>query len=141
VARWIALVLVVALVAGCGGSSRKTSEKEIRRSVLGFLHSLADGNANKACSLLTARGRKQLFTADTKADCVKTVGKITSRQGAAANRTRRELRGAHIAVVTFKSDTRAEAAAQLPTENAPTAPFNVVKRGDRWLIDGTRPGG
>jgi hypothetical protein len=129
-------LLAVLVVAGCGGSSRKDDEAKIKTTVTSFFHALAASDANKACSLLTARGKETLFQAKTQADCETTVRKVTSRQGAAATRTRRELRGARILTVVFKSDERANVDVQLPSSNAPTAPFRVEKRGDRWVIAG-----
>jgi hypothetical protein len=139
--RVVLVVLCVVVVAGCGGSSRKADEKKIRATVIGFLHSYADGDAKKACSLLTAEGRRSLFGSASAAGCEGTVRKQTGRHGIAATRTRNQLRAARVNIVVFKSDTRAVAQIGLPTENAPSAPFRVVKVGDRWLIAGPPNGG
>ena len=137
VAGRIAIVAIAALVlAGCGGSSRKDDEKQIAATLKTFFRDLADGDAAGACGALTAHGRETLFQAKTPAACEATVKKVTSRSGAAAIRTRRELRGARILTVVWKTDDRANVDVQLPSSNAPTAPFQVLRRGDGWAING-----
>ena len=72
----LGIVLLLLAVAGCGSSS---PEDPVKDAYLKFVHALADGEGDTACSLMTD-GYKVTFTAAVGADardCPTTVTRLT----------------------------------------------------------------
>ena len=136
--RRLAPVIVVVLASTGCGASHSGDDKAIRSVVNGFLEAIADGDAPKACSKLTAEGRRSLFSAANEAACERTVHKQSQN---ARPRDRTRLRNAFVVRVKFTGKNTARAYIKFPTFDAPAAPLRLRRVGTRWLILGPPKGG
>jgi hypothetical protein len=129
--RFAAIVVALALLAGCGGDS---PNDKVRQTVDAWLSTLAVGNQKgdnaRACSYLTHGLQKsidvQLRMRGEHATCKTFAANWTGRSTPPGNR------GAHVTKVVV---TGSSASASLAAPPDRSSEVKLRKIGGRWLID------
>lgn len=134
VARVLAALASIAVIAGCGGSSGGSDNQQITTAIRAYLGGIANHNGQQSCSQLTSVAGKDLLDAANQqdpqlkakscADVLNTIDGLLS----SADKTR--LRTAKIVKVKVSGST-ATASVQ-----GGDKPAQLVKQNGHWLISG-----
>jgi predicted small lipoprotein YifL len=138
VASSIALLAAGLAVAACGsGSPAEPPEDAVRKTATQYAKALADGDADKACDLMSSAARQQIVAARAPSggrDCPATMRDVVASLD---DSVRDELRDYRVTNVEIKRD-RASVVdnAALDTGEDHGGRRAVRKEGGRWLMAG-----
>jgi hypothetical protein len=125
--------LVVLLTGGCGGG--KSAEDEVRSAWVAAAHAVADGNATRFCSLVSAEGKREIARRTGGLGCESAVRLLGSRLSAGDMNT---IRGAEITNVDIHGDaaTVSYQSSGALAKVGFTGRTSMRKVGERWLLSG-----
>ncbi len=126
-----AVLLVTAVVAGCGGddegAASQTPADEVRRAATTYLQALRGREWERACELMTADARRDVEDA-VGGECVDALAAGVALPAAELAAIARELPGAKVRV-------RGDSATIGPLGALPQ-PLRLQRRDGRWLVAG-----
>jgi hypothetical protein len=134
-------VLVIALLAGCGGGGPKTDADAVKQAVQDAARAAADGNGDKACGYLTPDAQRQVALQIGSGvlgnvDCPTLVKQATRFLTPLDKQQIKDLQPANVQV----SGTAASATLATQTGTAQGArmsvQLNLQKIGSDWKISG-----
>jgi hypothetical protein len=135
-------VLVVSLAGlpGCGGSS---DEDDVKATMTDFLGALAKGDGQKACSLADASGRARLVqAAKGQLTCERVIAAVSARLPA---EVKSGLENAEVKKVTVNGNTATIKDSDITSSKGNVksflsggTPTKLVKEDGKWKLSGTR---
>ena len=123
--------MATVVLAGCGGGS---DEDQVREVASDFTAAFADGDAKRACELMTSDAKQQIVKAAASlggGTCEKAMSAATGLMDESQKEVFSE---AEIAKVTINGTT-AEVVLTGNLEGGNDDPMRLAKRGDHWLVD------
>lgn len=129
-AALIALALVGAIVAGCGG---KSDSEAARDAVTGFSKAFGKGDGGKACKLMTPAAQtafvKRVKVLSRSTDCAVSIGRVHDSVGRAVTDA---FEKAKVSDVEVKGSS---ATAKLTAQGHSTT-VGLARQKGRWLLTG-----
>ena len=132
--RRAALISGIVLLAGCGGGDEADPEDAVAGAVRQYTSAFADGDLDKACGLLTERGRTQAIEGGK--DFGLATCEAVLKQGR-SSLTKQQLDGFRRASVTKVKITGGRASATLTAkfDGATPGPIRLRRENGAWRID------
>jgi hypothetical protein len=125
--------LSVLLAGGCG--SRDSAEGEVRSAWQAAADAVADGNATRFCSLVSAEGKREIARRTGGLECESAVRLLGSRLSA---REMTSIRGAEITKIDLRGENATvsyESSGALAKVGF-TGRTTMRKVGEQWMLSG-----